>query len=157
MISLICAVGTNGVIGKDNQMLWHLPNDFAFFKKHTLGKTIFMGRKTWDSLPIKPLPGRRNLVLSRQSLDLPLNTECVDNFSCLDSEEDVMIIGGAQIYEATIDIANYLYLTHVDINIDGDAYFPNWNKDEWVLETHEKHNADARHGYDYTFEVYSRK
>ena len=137
-ITLIAAVAQNRCIGADNAMPWHLPEDFAFFKACTLGKPVVMGRKTWDSLPRKPLPGRRNLVVSRQPGWQAAGAECFasldEALAALAGEAEIMIIGGAQIYAQALPLATDLRLTEVALTVDGDAFspiFPLQNGGKW--------------------------
>jgi dihydrofolate reductase len=164
-LSLIAALGQNRVIGVDNSMPWHLPADFKYFKATTLGKPIIMGRKTWDSLG-RPLPGRLNLVVTRQA-DLQL--EGAEVFTSLDAAveraeawaqeqgiDEVMLIGGAQLYEQGLPQADRLYLTRVDLSPEGDAWFPAFNEADWKLVSNEKHPAlDDKPAYG--FEVWERR
>ncbi|WP_034334095.1 dihydrofolate reductase [Conchiformibius kuhniae] len=134
-LTLIAALDEQHCIGGGNAMLWHLPEDFAFFKQYTLGKPVIMGRKTWLSLPRRPLPGRRNVVLTRQSgfeaagaevfADLPAALA-----ACAAAPETV-IIGGAQIYAQALPLATDLRLTEVRLNVAGDAFFPRFSHDQW--------------------------
>ncbi|WP_338924440.1 dihydrofolate reductase (plasmid) [Pseudomonas silesiensis] len=141
-LCLIAAVAENGVIGINNSMPWHLPGDFQYFKAKTLGKPIIMGRKTWDSLG-RPLPGRLNLVISRQpGLHLD-GAEVFDSLQpALDrattwaiekGAEEVMLIGGAQLYAQALEQADRLYLTRVALNPEGDTWFPEFKAGRWVL------------------------
>lgn len=162
--SLIAALGQNRVIGVDNSMPWHLPADFKYFKATTLGKPIIMGRKTWDSLG-RPLPGRLNLVVTRQK-DLTL--EGAEVFTSLAdaiarAEEwaqeqgvaEVMLIGGAQLYAQGLPEADRLYLTRVGLSPEGDAWFPEFDEAEWKLVSNEEHPAlDDKPAYG--FEVWER-
>lgn len=162
--SLIAALGQNRVIGVDNSMPWHLPADFKYFKATTLGKPIIMGRKTWDSLG-RPLPGRLNLVVTRQK-DLTL--EGAEVFTSLAdaiarAEEwaqeqgvaEVMLIGGAQLYAQGLPEADRLYLTRVGLSPEGDAWFPEFDEAEWKLVSNEEHAAlDDKPAYG--FEVWER-
>lgn len=163
-LSLIAALGENRVIGVDNSMPWHLPGDFKYFKATTLGKPIIMGRKTWDSLG-RPLPGRLNLVVSRQP-DLQL--EGAEVFSSLDvavkrAEEwaheqgvdEVMLIGGAQLYAQGLDQADRLYLTRVALSPEGDAWFPEFDPAQWKLVSNTE-NAAVEDKPAYAFEVWER-
>lgn len=135
-ITLIAALDENRCIGGENRMLWHIPADFAFFKRYTLGKTIVMGRKTWDSLPSKPLPERRNIVISRH------NTKLIDGahgcFSDLQvalnnhhHESEIVIIGGGQIYQQALPLADEMRLTEIHARFDGDAFFPDFDRTVW--------------------------
>ncbi len=163
-LSLIAALAQNRVIGIDNRMPWHLPGDFKYFKATTLGKPIIMGRKTWDSLG-RPLPGRLNLVVSRQT-DLQL--EGAEAYPTLDAAivraeqwaheqgvDEVMLIGGAQLYELGLARADRLYLTRVALTPDGDAWFPVFDEGQWqVVSKVENEPVDDKPGFD--FEVWER-
>ncbi|MCA5005480.1 dihydrofolate reductase [Sphingobacterium bovistauri] len=158
-ITLIVAAAENNAIGKNNQMLWHLPNDFKYFKKNTLEHSVVMGRKTFDSIG-KPLPERRNIILTHdmnynhEEVDVANSVQEVLNY-CRD-EREVFIIGGAEIYKQTLPLADKILLTRVHTTIDGDAYFPELLDDEWKLVSAEKYEKDEKHAFDYTFEVYER-
>ena len=136
--SIIAAIGKNNELGKDNKLIWHLPGDLKFFKETTTGKTIIMGRRTFESLP-RMLPNRHHIVLS-SSTDFPEEVEVykelkdiIDNY--LDSEEELFVIGGASIYKAFIDYSNKLYLTLVDAEEKtADAYFPKFNEEDYDSE-----------------------
>ena len=163
-LSLIAALARNRVIGVDNRMPWHLPGDFKYFKATTLGKPIVMGRKTWDSLG-RPLPGRLNLVVSRQtdlqlegaevypSLDAAL--ERADAWAREQGVDEVMLIGGAQLYDLALPRADRLYLTRVALEPEGDAWFPAFDEGQWqrVSNVPNPAQGDAP-GYD--FEVWER-
>ena len=163
-LSMIAALGVNRVIGFNNRMPWHLPADFKYFKTTTLGKPIIMGRKTWDSLG-RPLPGRLNLVVSRQT-DLQL--EGAEVFASLDAAieraeawaieqgvNEVMLIGGAQLYAQGLADADCLYLTRVDLSPEGDASFPEFDLTQWKLVSEEPHAA-ADDKPAFIFEVWKR-
>lgn len=158
-ITLIVAAAENNAIGKNNEMPWHLPNDFKYFKQNTLEHSIIMGRKTFDSIG-KPLPERRNIVLTRDmryfsdEVDVANSLNEVMNF-CRD-EREIFIIGGANVYEQTLPLAQRVLLTRVHTTVDGDAFFPTLSTDEWKLVSAEKHEKDEKHAFDYTFEVYER-
>jgi dihydrofolate reductase len=159
MIILVVATGKNNVIGKDNKLLWHLPIDFKFFKTITLGHPIIMGRATFDSVG-KPLPGRRNIVISRNK-DLVIQGCEVchsidDAISLCKDEETIMIIGGEEIYKQSMPIADRIYRTLVDISPDGDRFFPDINLDEWKLVASDFKVADDKNLLDCTFETYDR-
>ena len=155
IISMIAAMAQDRVIGIDNQMPWHLPADFAWFKRCTMGKPVVMGRKTYDSIG-RPLPGRQNIVISR---DASLVIEGVTTVTSIDealkaagSVEEVMIIGGGTIYEACLPRANKLYVTHIEAEIQGDTQFPAWGDD--FKETYsEAYSADEKNAYDMRFVV----
>jgi dihydrofolate reductase len=164
-LSLIAALGENRVIGVDNSMPWHLPGDFKYFKATTLGKPIIMGRKTWDSLG-RPLPGRLNLVVSRQN---GLQLEGAEVFSSLEtareraeqwareqSVDEVMLIGGAQLYTQALPQADRLYLTRVALSPEGDAWFPEFDTAQWV-KVSDAENAAVDGKPAYSFEIWERK
>lgn len=161
-ISAIVAISENNAIGKDNQLPWHLPEDLKFFKRTTMGKPVLMGRKTFDSLG-RPLPGRLNIVLSRGNVALPESVllyhsleEGIDKLKDSDSDE-VFIIGGGQIFEEAMDLIDRLYITEVHTTIEGaNAFFPDVDHSHWKLVWEEKHHADEKHQYDYTFKQYER-
>ncbi|WIO74450.1 dihydrofolate reductase [Porticoccaceae bacterium LTM1] len=139
-IALVVAMARNGVIGRENQLPWHLPEDLKYFKSVTMGKPIIMGRKTYDSIG-RPLPGRTNIVITRDtkwradgvevvhSLDqaLALATEVADR----DGVDELIVMGGGEIYRQSLERANRLYITEVDADVDGDARFPTFNIDQW--------------------------
>ena len=156
--SIIAAIGKNNELGKDNDLIWHLPNDLKFFKEVTTGKTIIMGRKTFNSLP-KMLPNRKHIVLS-SSDDFPSEVkvfhkleDILDYFK--DTDEELFIIGGGSIYKLFLDYANKLYLTEVDAECKtADTYFPIFDKDEYDKEII-KENED--NGIKYTHVLYKKK
>ena len=139
-LSMIVATAQNRVIGRDNALPWYLPNDLKYFKQTTLGKPVIMGRKTYESIG-KPLPGRTNIVITRQTDYLPEGVKVVHSVAeardlaesvCLiDGQEEAMIMGGAEIYTLALPDADRLYLTEVHADVDGDAYFPEYDKTEW--------------------------
>ncbi|WP_394752080.1 dihydrofolate reductase [Crenothrix sp.] len=159
-IALIVAMASNGVIGHKGQMPWHLSADLKHFKKITLGSPIIMGRKTFESIG-KPLPGRSNIIISRnpdyqQIGCLVFNTIETALKNCCHNNQEVFIIGGSALYEATLAYANTLYVTEINKNFDGDTVFPNWNKADW-LETHrEDVNDDSQSSFSYSFITYKR-
>jgi len=139
IISLIVAAGENNVIGGQNQMLWHIPEDFKHFKNVTMGKPCIMGRKTFDSILAslgKPLPGRVNILVSRKNVQYSGALTCKDLDEAIDQAtktgtDEIMVIGGAQIYELALPRADKIYLTRVHQSPEGDAYFPVINPAEW--------------------------
>ena len=146
------------VIGKDNQMPWHLPADFLWFKRCTMGKPILMGRKTYESIG-RPLPGRRNIVVSR---DASLTIEGVDCVTSIEQglevvrdQEEIMVIGGGSIYKACLEFTDRLYLTFIDLEVSGDTCFPEWG-DEWKKVQSEHYPADENNAYDMEFVVLER-
>lgn len=161
-IALIAAMAENGVIGRDNQMPWHLPADLAYFKKVTLGKRVVMGRKTFDSIG-RPLPDRRNLVISRNPAFQPDGVEVFgsveETLAALvadGSDDEIMVIGGGTIYQRMMVHADRLYLTRIDLAVEGDAYFPELDSKEWCLQSSSACQADERNPYDHRFEVWER-
>ena len=141
-ISLIAAVSKNGVIGEKNSLIWKLPEDMKRFRQLTAGKPVIMGRKTFESIG-KPLPNRKNIIITR---DKNYRAEgCIAVHSVDDAlkagkgAEEIMVIGGAQIYKQFLPIANRMYLTFIDKDFEGDAYFPEYNKNEWKEISREEH------------------
>lgn len=161
IISLIVAIADNGIIGNNNEMPWHLPNDFKFFKEKTLNKPVLMGRKTFESIG-KPLPNRTNIILSRSCENFKHND--VLCFSSLEKaihsqkeHDEIMIIGGANIYCQSIPFFNRLYLTRVHGNPVGDTYLNeilNLDFTKATLIFAEKHFKDEKHAFDYTSEIW---
>ena len=162
ILSIIVAVGRNNEIGRCNRLLWHLPAELKRFKELTTGHTVVMGRKTFESLPHGPLPNRTNVVLSRDTKFSPEN--CI-LFSSLDAalirlmdEEQVFVIGGRQLYEITFPLADRLYITRVHADFpDADTFFPDINRNEWVVIGRETHTADEKNAHSFTFYEYERK
>lgn len=159
-ISLVVAAANNNVIGKDNQLLWRLPNDMRFFKNVTWGMPVVMGRKTFESLK-EPLKGRKNIVLSRQRLvgENVVVVNSLDDAIFLVKQMDVkemMVIGGGEIYKLAFEKAKRIYLTRVDASPEGDAYFPAIDPKVWKLASQQDHEADAQHAYNYSFQVWER-
>lgn len=159
IISLIAAMDCNRLIGRDNGLPWHLPDDFKHFKAVTLGKPVIMGRKTFESIG-KPLPGRQNIVVSRSGFQ----AQGVESVSSIEqaltvagNAEEVMIIGGANLYQQMIARADRLYLTQVDGQFEGDAWFPQFNSDDWSVVSSEKHHADEKNNFNFTITEYVRK
>lgn len=160
MITLISAIGKNNEIGKDNQLLWHLPNDLKRFKKLTTDHPIIMGRKTYESIG-RPLPNRTNIVVSRKDnwfeegiLIVPSLKEAIKHAKKIN--ENIYIIGGANIYEQTIDLADRLEITQVDFSADADAFFPKIDEKIWQKTDEELHAKDETHEFDYTFQTWER-
>lgn len=160
-LALIVAVANNSVIGADNKIPWHCPADLQYFKRITMGAPILMGRKTWQSLGIKPLPGRHNIVVTRDQAfsdqRCSVVTSIEQGLDLVASEHRVFIMGGANIYQQVIHKADELYLTEVDICVEGDCSFPEISEDVWQLKSQELHTADANNPYDLTFKVFNRK
>ncbi|WP_088006293.1 dihydrofolate reductase [Indiicoccus explosivorum] len=159
MISLLVAHDSNRVIGKDNQLPWHIPEDLKYFKEKTMGKGIVMGRKTFESIG-RPLPGRKNIVLTRKKDYEAPGAEVVHSLddgirSAAEQHQEIMIIGGAELFKETLPIADRLYVTYIDRPFEGDTYFPPYGKEEWTLvSSSEKHQTS---GIPYSFLVYERQ
>ena len=161
-ISIIVATSLNNAIGKNNQLLWHLPADLKFFKATTMGCPVIMGRKTFQSIG-RTLPGRTNVVITRDKNFNSDNQFGIVVVSSIDealvklhAEKEVFIIGGGEIYNQTIDIANVIYRTLVNTTIDGDVYFSDINSDAFNLVWEEKHGADEKNKFDYTYQKFER-
>lgn len=160
LVSIIAAMDRNRLIGNKNQLPWHLPADLAHFKKVTMGKPIIMGRKTYESIG-RPLPGRSNIVLTR-SPDFHAEGVLMANTlqQALDfaaGEDEVMIIGGSSIYELALPGADRLYMTYVENSCEGDAWFPEFDIEQWTIVASEQHTADEKNPSDYRFVTYARK
>lgn len=159
-ISAICAMSENRAIGRHNQLLWHLPADLKHFKKLTMGNPILLGRKTYESIG-RPLPGRTNIVITRDNnFQAPgcLVVHSVERaLDAVVGNEEVFIIGGAQLYRQTLPLVQRLYLTMVHQHIEGDAFFPEINQAEWSEHERVDCAADAENKYAYSFIVLDRK
>lgn len=157
MIALIAARATNGVIGADGTLPWRLPDDLRRFKTLTMGHTLLMGRRTWESIG-RPLPGRTTMVLSRQVTLAPPGVTVVHDLAegLARAAGDVFVVGGASVYAAALPEATRLYLTEVHADVPGDVHFPPVDLDTWRLVREETHRADARHAYAFTFRDYVR-
>ena len=160
MITLIAAAGENNELGKDNDLLWHLPNDFKRFKTLTSGHYIIMGRKTFESFP-KPLPNRTHIIITRnKNYDVPEGCFVVNSIEkaleICPKNETIYIIGGGEIYKQSIDLADCIELTRVHSTFEADAYFPEIDAEKWALETSEFHDKDEKHAFSFTFETYKK-
>lgn len=164
-VSLIVAATRNQVIGRDNQMPWHLPADLRYFKQRTLGKPIIMGRKTWESLG-RPLPERLNIVVTRQTdialegaevfADLQAAIERGQEWASEQGVDEVMVIGGGQLYQQALALTQRVYLTRIDLELEGDTFFPVLDAQQWQQTEAQAHPAqDQEPGY--TFEVWQRR
>ena len=157
MITLIAAAAENNALGKDNQLVWHLPDDFKRFKQITSGHYIIMGRKTFESFP-KPLPNRTHVIITRQKNytvdDCIVVNSIEEAIKVCPKDEEVFIIGGADIYNQSIDFADKIELTRVNANFEADAFFPEINLDNWKLIFEEKHVQDEKHNFDFTFQTF---
>jgi dihydrofolate reductase len=162
IISLVVAAAENNAIGKDNQLLWHLPNDLKFFKNLTWGMVVIMGRKTFEAVN-KPLPGRINIVITRQedwtadgtitAIDLNDALEKAKATNC----KEIFVIGGGEIYKQSMEIANKIYITRVHASLEGDTFFPVIEEDKWTQTSNEDFEIDGKHAYAYSFQVWEKK
>ncbi|ATP55225.1 dihydrofolate reductase [Pedobacter ginsengisoli] len=159
ILSIVVAIAQNNAIGKNNQLLWHLPADLKHFKQITSGHTIIMGRKTYDSIG-KPLPNRRNIVITRNTGLTIEGAEVVttleDALALCDNEDEVFIVGGAQIYEQALAKTHRIHLTTVHQNYDGDTFFPEIDKQVWKVINSEDHAPDEKNVVAYTFSTLER-
>lgn len=161
MLTIIAAAAENNALGKDNNLLWHLPDDFKRFKQITTGHYIIMGRKTFESFP-KPLPNRTHVIITRQNnYSVPEGCIVVDSLkkavAICPEAEDVFIIGGGEIYQQSLSIADKIELTRVHTTLDADTFFPEIDSENWQLVLEEFHPKDEKHAFDFTFLTYSRK
>ncbi len=158
-LTLIVAAAENDVIGRDGDLPWHLPADLRFFKETTTGHAVVMGRRTWDSFT-GALPGRRNIVLTRNQ---ELTIDEAEVVTTLDAalqragEDDVYIAGGGEIYRMALPMADRILLTRVHVRAEGETTFPILDDSIWVRASSTRHEADDRHEYAYTFEVWLRR
>ncbi|MCL6570685.1 MAG: dihydrofolate reductase [Bacillus sp. (in: Bacteria)] len=161
MISFIVAMDENSVIGKDNQLPWHLPEDLKFFKRITMGHAIAMGRKTHESIG-RVLPGRENIVITRQTdyrsegCTIFNSVEDFVNY-CRMQDVEIFVIGGAEIFKETFAFVDCLYITHIHEEFSGDTFFPDFNGGQWELTSIEKGISNEKNPYDYDFRRYVRK
>jgi len=160
ILSLIAAMDNNRLIGKDNDLPWHLPADLQHFKSVTMSKPILMGRKTYDSIG-RPLPGRLNIVLTRSS-DVQIQGVTVvnsveDAMKAAQDVEEVMVIGGSSIYELVLPEVDRMYLSFVDGEFEGDAWFPEFDKTEWEVIDEKAQAADEKNAHACRFVTYQRK
>jgi dihydrofolate reductase len=156
IISIIVAMDKNNVIGRDNDIPWRLSADLKHFKAVTMGKPIVMGRKTHDSIG-RPLPGRKNIVMTRSSEYVAEGCTVVNSLDEAIHEagdvDEIMIMGGAGLYEQMLTHANKIYLTEVHAVVEGDVYFPKFDKTKWTEVERENHSADENNDFDYSFVV----
>jgi dihydrofolate reductase len=165
-ISLIVGMGDNRVIGRDGDLPWHLPNDLKNFKKVTMGCPVIMGRKTYESIVErlgKPLPGRTNIVLTRNK-DYECESEICSSFTEAfvaakqESSDEIFIIGGEGVYKSALQegVVDKLYITNIDCTVEGDVYFPEVDLKDWDLVLEQPHSKDERHEFDYCFREYKK-
>jgi dihydrofolate reductase len=161
MISIIVAVSEDWGIGKDNELLWHIPEDMKRFKRLTSGNTVIMGKKTWESLPRRPLPGRKNIVLTdvpHENIDCSVTAYSIeDALSKCEKGEEIFVIGGGSIYCQFMPIADQLYITHVHKIAPADVYFPEIDPNVWEVVEKEKFKPSENTGIPYTYIIYERR
>ena len=159
MISIIVAAAENDVIGNQGDLPWRLSDDLKRFKATTMGKPIVMGRKTWESIG-RPLPGRQNIVITRQAGFTAEGCDVVgsadDAIAAAGDAEEIMVIGGSEIYALFLPRTDRLYLTRVHAEIDGDAFFPHDDDSTWLLVDYEQHAADDNNEFDFSFQLFER-
>ena len=162
-LALIAAVARNGVIGDNNALPWRLPQDQQFFRRQTMGCPLLMGRKTWESLPpqFRPLPGRLNIVLTRQPHWRAEGATVVADLDAAllaaGAAPRLYVIGGAELYAQALARADELVLTEIDADFDGDAHFPDWPRDAFVEVQRASHRAGCGHEFDFSFVTYRRR
>lgn len=160
MITMIAAAGENNELGKENDLVWHLPDDFKRFKQLTTGHFIIMGRKTFESFP-KPLPNRTHVVITRNTNYRKDGAVVVHSLDAAllkaSSDTQPFVIGGGEIYKMAMEVADKIELTRVHGTFDADTYFPELDKDTWELDSEEFHDKDTRHDYAFTYETWVRK
>jgi dihydrofolate reductase len=163
-ISMIAAVSANGVIGKDNDLVWSLPDDMKFFKQTTAHHHVLLGRKNWESLPIKwrPLPNRTNIVITRNNsyeAAGSIVTNSLEKGLAIAkeaNEEEAFIIGGGEIYRLGLPLSDRMYITEIAAEVDGDTFFPEWDKSKWLEVSRRHHEADERHAFAFDFVIYDK-
>ena len=159
MLSIIVAVAQNGVIGDKNSLLWHISEDLKYFKSLTSGHPVLMGRKTYESIG-RPLPNRTNVVISRQEIEIP-GCRVVHSFEeaigLFPAEEELFVIGGAQIYDEALPHAGRLYLTRIFHDYEGDTRFPSWSEDEWRLVSSDSFPRGKEYPWPFAFECWERR
>jgi dihydrofolate reductase len=161
-VSIIVATDLNNAIGKENKLLWHLPADLKFFKNTTTGHSIIMGRKTFESIG-RALPNRTNIIISRnnalsvEGCTVKNNLTDALRFCKENNETEAFVIGGGEIYQQAIELADTIYLTKVHHVFDADTFFANWDKTNWQLISKEYFAKDEKNTFDYSFEVWERK
>lgn len=159
MTSIIVAVAQNGVIGDKNSLLWHISEDLKYFKSLTSGHPVLMGRKTYESIG-RPLPNRTNVVISRQEIEIP-GCRVVHSFEeaigLFPADEELFVIGGAQIYAEALPHAGRLYLTRIFHDYEGDTRFPSWSEDEWRLVSSDSFPRGKEYPWPFAFECWERR
>ena len=161
MISIIVAVSEDWGIGKDNELLWHISEDLKRFKRLTSGNTVIMGKRTWESLPKRPLPGRKNIVLTDKEDELIENSVTAysieDALGKCEKDEEIFIIGGGSIYRQFMPVADRLFITHVHKKAEADIYFPEIDLNIWEITEKEEFKTNGENSIPYTYAIYERK
>ena len=158
IVSIVVAIAENNAIGKNNQLLWHLPADLKHFRLITTGHTVIMGRKTYDSVG-KPLPNRRNIIITRQDIIIEgcEVVKSIEDALALCAEEEVFIVGGAEIYRQAMHLTDRIYLTIVHQKFEADSFFPEINYNEWRETEREDHQPDEKNKLPYSFITLNRR
>ena len=162
-IALIAAVARNGAIGRDNKLLWRLPEDGRWFRAQTSGCPVIMGRKTWDSLPerFRPLPNRTNIVVTRQrgwkGAGAITTSNLQEAIAAAGPVPRLFVIGGAELYAAALPIADELVLTEIDADFEGDIHFPAWDRSQFIETERQRHHAEPPNDFDFAFVRYRRR
>ncbi len=162
ILSIVAAVANNNVIGSENRLIWHMPADLRHFKELTMGHTLIMGRKTFESIG-KPLKGRKTIVVTSRKNYKPEGAETAqsvrDAIRMVKQEKEVFVTGGSEIYEQTIDLyhTRRMYITRIYANFEGDAFFPDIDPEKWELMEMEEYEADEKNQYPYAFMTYKKK
>ena len=160
-ISLVVAASENNAIGKNNQLIWHLPNDLKFFKNTTWGFPVIMGRKSFESVN-KPLPGRTNIVITTnpdwkvETVIVVKDLKYAIQKAAETNSKQIFIIGGGEIYKQSMDIADSIYITRVHADLEGDTFFPEIDKSKWKLTSNQDFEADEKHAYSYSFQIWEK-
>ncbi len=161
-LSIVAAIGNNNVIGKDNNLIWHLPADLKYFKTLTMGHTMIMGRKTFESIG-KALPGRKTIILSSSHTfyaeGCQVARSMAEALEMAAKDKEVFVVGGSEVYAQALQLSKtrYMYLTRVYASFDGDAFFPDFDDSQWELISMEDHQPDEKNPYAYSFLKYKRK
>jgi dihydrofolate reductase len=160
ILSIVVATGKNGEIGKDNRLLWHLPADMKYFKNLTTGHPIIMGRHTYESIG-RPLPNRRNIVITRQKDLQIIGVEVVNSLeeamALVKDAPEIMVIGGADVYKQALPLAQRIYITRVDTTLEADRFFPDLDIHDWNIQVNIDHPADEKNIHAMTFQLLERK
>jgi dihydrofolate reductase len=160
-LSIIAAMDEDRLIGSENRLPWHLPADMRWFRRHTLGKPIVMGRATFESLGCRPLPDRQNIVLTRQNgyhaAGAATATDLAAALQLAGEADEIMIIGGSSIYQQTLPLVDRLYLSQIAGHFHGDAWFPPFDRDDWLLVAEQQQPVDDKHPWAITFQILQRR